>query len=167
MPTVLTSQNGHIGYRNQLDRARRMLERIETAASNLDFIEIDDVAFQDDVWSFFQACWHVKDWVRHDPLVPQATKDAIKQQAERSRVLLMCHDVCNGTKHLKLTTPRAGGARYHSTESKLEGGLVVSMDGWIDDGAGNHISAKSLARQCIAEWERILQGHGLATARMS
>jgi hypothetical protein len=49
MPTVLTSPSGYSGYRNQLDRARRMLERIEHAASDLDWGEINDVAFQDDM----------------------------------------------------------------------------------------------------------------------
>ena len=107
------------------------------------------------------------DWLRHDPEVKSPIKDAINQQVESSRVLLICHDVCNGTKHLKLTAPRAGGARYHSTESTIEGGLVVSIDGWIDDGTGKRLSAKDLARQCVAEWERILQSHGLPIARMS
>jgi hypothetical protein len=144
-----------------------MLERVENAASDLDWSEVDDVGFQDDLWSFFQACWHIKDWMRHDPLVPQPIKDAIKQQAESSPLLLMCHDICNGTKHLKLTTPRGGGARYDSTESRLVDGFVVSMDGWIDDGTGKRISAKDLARKCLAEWVRILQSHGLTIARMS
>jgi hypothetical protein len=101
-----------------------------------------------------------------DPLVPQQIKDAIKQQAEDTKALLMCHDICNGTKHLKLTTPRGGGARYHSAESTLVDGFVVTIDGWIDNGSGLQISAKHLARQCLGEWERILQSHGLAIARM-
>jgi hypothetical protein len=54
--------------------------------------------------------------------------DAIKLQAESSKLLLMYHDICNGAKHLKLTTPRGGGAR---------------------------IPGKQLARKCIAEWEQI------------
>ena len=51
----------HIGYRDQLDRARRFLDRIEQLAAN-------DVEFQDMVWAFFQNGWHIKDWVRNDPL---------------------------------------------------------------------------------------------------
>jgi len=61
-----------------------MLDRVESAGSDREWGTIDDVAFQDDMWNFFQACWHVKDWVRHDPLVPDAIKAAIKQQAETS-----------------------------------------------------------------------------------
>ena len=79
----------------------------------------------------------------------------------------MCHDICNGTKHLKLTAPKGGGAHHESTESTHESGFVVRADCWINDGAGRRISGKELARKCIAEWERILQSHGLATARRS
>jgi len=167
MPTVIQSQVGYTGYRNQLDRARRMLERVESAASNQEWGTIDDVTFQDDMWVFFQTCWHIKDWVKHDPMVDDPTKAAIKAQAESSPVLLACHDICNGTKHLKLTKPRGGGARYHSTESTLESGFVVNIDCRIDDGTGALISGKDLARRCIAEWEGILRGHGLAVERKS
>jgi hypothetical protein len=165
---VLQTKTGYTGYRDQLDRARRMLDRAESAVSDLDWgIDFNDLAFQDDMWNLFQACWHVKDWVKHDPLVPQPVKDTIKLQAESSKLLLMCHDICNGTKHLKLTAPRGGGACYESTESIHESGFVVGVDCWIDDGSGGRIQGKELARNCIAEWEQILQGHGLATARRS
>jgi hypothetical protein len=168
MPTVVTSQVGQIGYRDQLDRTRRYLERVESAASDLDWgTDFNEHVFQDDMWSLFQACWHVKDWVRHDPLVSEALKEAIRQQAESSPILLMCHDICNGTKHLKLTTPRGGGARFDSTESTHESGFLVRVDCWIDDGTGNRLSGKELARKCITEWEQILQGQGLCTARRS
>ena len=168
MPTVVTSKAGYTGYRDQLDRARRLLDRVDAWASDMDWgTEFNEHDFQDDMWSYFQACWHVKDWVRHDPLVPPAVKAAIKAQAESNPLLLMCHDICNGTKHLELTTPRGGGARYESTESIHEGGFVVRVDCWIDDGTGKLVSGKELARKCVAEWEQILQGHGLATARRS
>jgi hypothetical protein len=168
MPTVVTSQVGQTGYRDQLDRTRRYLDRVESAAADLDWAtEFNEHDFQDDMWSLFQACWHIKDWVRHDPVVPPSVKKAIKRQAERNSLLLTCHDICNGTKHLKLTTPRGGGARFESTESKHQSGILVGVDCWIDDGTGNRLSGKQLARKCIAEWEQILQGHGLATARRS
>ena len=167
MPTVVTSNTGYTGYRDQLDRVRRLLDRVNVASNSEWGTEFDEHEFQDDAWNLFQACWHVKDWVRHDPLVPQLTKDKIKKEAEANSLLLMCHDICNGTKHLKLTTPRGGGARYESTESVRESGFVVDVDCLIDDGTGALVSGKGLARECFAEWERILQSHRLETARRS
>jgi hypothetical protein len=43
----------------------------------------------------------------------------------------------------------------------------LEIDCILDDGAGNPISGKQLAHECIAEWERILASEGLATARLS
>ena len=64
MPTVVTLKAGYTGYRDQLDRAHRMLDRVETAASQQDWAtEFNDLEFQDDMWNLFQACWHIKDWV--------------------------------------------------------------------------------------------------------
>jgi len=61
----IQTRAGHIGYRDQLDRARRFLERIRRGYEGIE--DMDDVEFQDMVWSFFQHCWHVKDWLHHDP----------------------------------------------------------------------------------------------------
>ena len=46
MARHVQTRAGHIGYRDQLDRARRFLDRIEQPAAN-------DVEFQDMVWAFF------------------------------------------------------------------------------------------------------------------
>jgi len=168
MTQVIRTQAGHTGYRDQLDRTRRLLDRVQSAATDQEWgTMINDLAFQDDMWSFFQACWHIKDWVKHDPLVPDDVKTAITRQAEASPLLLMCHDICNGTKHLELTTPRGGGTHHDYTESKYESGFVVSIDCWFNDGSGVILSGKELARMCIAEWERIFESHGLAIARRS
>ena len=42
-----------------------------------------------------------------------------------------------------------------------------TMECYIDDGHGNLISGKQLARECIEEWVRILESEGLATRRRS
>jgi hypothetical protein len=52
------------------------------------------VDYQDDVWAFFQNCWHLKDWVKHDPLVPKDVKDRIVSAAEVSTVLAMPRRCC-------------------------------------------------------------------------
>ncbi len=158
---------GNAGYRHQLDRARRFLDRV-VQANDVDWSEMDDVGFQDMMWSFFQHCWHVKDWVKYDPLASSAQKAAVSRMAHRSTTLRICRDLCNGTKHLKLKEPSSGsGASHQHIELDIAPGWgVAQMDCIIDDGHGHPISGKQLARDCIAEWERILQSQGLATARL-
>ena len=156
MARHVQTRAGHIGYRDQLDRARRFLDRIEQPAAN-------DVEFQDMVWAFFQNCWHIKDWVRNDPLVDQATKDSVCAQAHASVALRVCQEMCNGTKHLGA---RPGASHDHINTTVVPGDVSV-MDCLIDNGAGTLVSGRMLAHQCVSEWEAILLSHGLSTARRS
>ena len=147
---------GHFGYRSQIDRARRFLERMEQPG-------MTEVDFQDMVWAFFQNCWHVKDWVFNDPVVDQVTKDAVSAGAHASVVLRVCQEMCNGTKHLGA---RPGASHDHIDTTIVPGGPTI-MDCLIDNGAGELVSGRMLAHQCIAEWVSILESQGLATARRS
>ena len=139
------------GYREQLDRVRRCLERIEGRHRS-------DVEFKDITWSFFQHCWHLSDWLQHDGLVSEAQKQAVKAKVYASAMLAMCRDLCNGGRQaaLKSLAPGTGAPRLPGT-----------MDCLVHDGFGNLISGKKLARDCLAEWLRILESQGLATARLT
>ena len=163
MGITVQTRAGHIGYRHQLDRVRRFLARVEGGHAS-------DVDFQDMIWSFFQHCWHLKDWVEHDPLASPTQKSAVKRAVHNSPLLLICRDMCNGTKHLKLDNPSSGtGAQHNHVDMKITPGSdhPAELDCLIDDGMGRLISGKQLARDCVAEWERILTATGLNTARMS
>ena len=149
---------GHNGYLHQLDRARRFLARTEAVSG------FADVDFQDMMWAFFQNCWHVKDWVKNDPILDQATKDSILAWAHKSIVLGVCHDMCNGTKHLG---PRPGEASHDHIDTTIVPGGETIMDCLIDNGHGKLVSGRLLAHQCIGEWVSILQSHGLSTTRRS
>jgi hypothetical protein len=159
---------GNAGYRHQLDRARRFLIRVQSEYQGLE--DIDEVEFQDMLWSFFQHCWHIKDWLHHDPLASVAQKDAAIAMAHQpGGPLMICRDLCNGTKHLRLSNPGSGtGASHQYVDMNIVPGQGrFEIDCIIDDGYGKSISGKRLAMDCISEWERILESQGLATARLS
>jgi hypothetical protein len=94
-------RTGITGYRNQLDRMRRYLGRVLDRERPPYVVD-----YQDDVWAFFQACWHLKDWMKHDPLVPAEKKQRVIAAAEASKVLAIANDMANSTKHHVL---HAGG----------------------------------------------------------
>ena len=148
---------GNTGYRHQLERARRFLGRVydliqaEWGTSN-------EVEFQDMMWAFFQNCWHVKDWIDHDPIVLRATKDAVITTAHKSSDLMVCRELCNGTKHLGKIP---GEASHSHVDSENADGFTVDMDCVIEDGSGKLISGKELPHRCLAEWERILTSQKL------
>lgn len=150
-------RTGTTGYRDQLDRTRRFLDRIlpDRPAGYV-------VDYQDDVWAFFQNCWHLKDWVKHDPLVAQDIKDRIESAVEASAVLTICHDMANGTKHLALYGPQAGAAHSHLTLS-AGGQQALAIDCIIETSTGQR-SAREVAEECVQEWVRILSAERLATA---
>jgi hypothetical protein len=160
--------SGNVGYRHQLDRARRFLDRVQADYAGLE--EINEVEFQDMMWSFFQHCWHIKDWLYHDPLASSTQKDAAIAMAHQAGgALMICRDLCNGTKHLNLRDPGSGaGAAHQYVDMNIVPGQGrFEIDCIFDDGYGNLMSGKRLAQDCIAEWERILGSQGLATDRLS
>jgi hypothetical protein len=117
------------------------------------------------MWSFFQHCWHLKDWAMHDAvLISQAQKAAVYAAAHAAgSPLRLCRGICNATKHLET---RAGEARHSHVSYTLfagpDGGGKPSVECIIDDGNGNKIPGHDLADACIAEWERILKENGLS-----
>lgn len=118
------------------------------------------IDYQDDVWSFFQNCWHLKDWVKHDPLIPEDQKRRIKLAVEASRVLAIANDMAIGTKHLEAHAPRAPAEYAHTrlsasgAVSQIEG--ILAVDGVL-------MNASVVAEECVTEWVTILAAEGLPT----
>ena len=156
---------GHIGYRDQLDRARRFLERLEQPVDDMDDEGMTDVDFEDLVWAFFQNCWHVKDWVANDRNVPRPVRNGVIAMALASVPLKVCEQLCNGTKHLgrtrKKRRSKAPIAKHDHIDTTIVPGGPITRDRMIDNGSGKLISGRLLARQCIAEWDLILLANNL------
>jgi hypothetical protein len=157
------------GYRNQLDRARRFLARVQSLDPRR------DVDYQDDVWAFFQNCWHIKDWLHHDYKVPQSIRDRVIAEAHASRILHVCRDMANGTKHRKLTNrdkrgpvPRPRAMHMWTSTTIVPGGLTT-IDCLLKFPRRKvrERSAREVAAECFDEWIRILQSQGLPTAQLS
>jgi hypothetical protein len=158
----ISTVTGTVGYLAQLERARRFLGRVMEPPESWD--EWNEVTFQDDMWAFFQNCWHVKDWLKKDPVVDEQLKAKVIDAAHRSPKLKICRELCNGTKHFKLD--KQGAAATHSrTTIRIEPGAWAEIDCMFDDGQDNELHGKQLAQECIAEWESILLAHKLPIRR--
>jgi hypothetical protein len=148
------------GYRDQLDRARRLLERLESSGPKA------DIAFQDDVWAFFQNCWNLADWIQNELRFSDTIKAEIRAAVEKAHCLKLCYDIANGTKHYKLTSPKLG-ARHLRTTIEIVPGEETLMDCVIELPDGTNLSAKKLARECMTQWEQILKQHHLPIERIN
>jgi len=60
-----------MSYLEQFRRVKRFLKRIGNQ-------DRDATKYDDDLWGFFQNCWHLKDWIKNDPQIPQSVKDGIE-----------------------------------------------------------------------------------------
>ena len=140
-------------YMDQLDRVRRMLDRINRQ-------DRSPIEYGDDISSFFQNCWHLKDWVKNDPSVPSGVGKSIEKLVAASKPLMICADLANATKHLKLKNPRAG-AKHSHWNIAVTPGESSKVQYLIDTGSAIRQDGLDLARKCLLEWERILAAQGL------
>jgi hypothetical protein len=143
------------GYRHQLTRTRRYLHRLTALHDN-------EMYYQDDILSFFQNCWHVKDWLRNDPSIPQDVKDKVESAALADPMLKVCYDLATAAKHLVVRKAKANATHLHY-DIVMEDGKSVKIDTLIDSGEIAPREALYVAADCFSAWERILRAEGLST----
>jgi hypothetical protein len=145
-------------YRQQLDRVRRFLNRLENRHRS-------DVDYQDDMWAFFQNCWHLKDWVKHCEILPDDKKTAIKELVHRNTTILICRDLANGTKHL--LDDKNLKAQHKVTNVTITPGEGTVVDCVIVMRNGTRRSGYELAHECVKAWEAIFTRVGVSYRRLS
>lgn len=73
----------------------------------------------DDAMAFFMFCYHVNDYLKSDPALTKHPKNNIETYVNNTTKLSICRDICNCTKHLKLTKlktadqPKFGNLEFH------------------------------------------------------
>ena len=82
-------------FLEQFERVKRYLKRIENQ-------DRDSTEYDDDLWSFFLNCYHLKDWIRNDPEVEEEIRGGVEEFVSGNEELRICADLANRSKHLKL-----------------------------------------------------------------
>jgi len=90
-------------FMEQFERTKRSLKKIENQ-------DRDSTDYDDDLWHFFQDCYHLKDWIKNDLSVPEVIKGTKGKKVEnyinKNKELQICADLANRSKHLELTDSR-------------------------------------------------------------
>ena len=135
------------GYLEHFKRVERYLARIEQ--DNRDSIDYDD-----DLWSFFRHCGHLKDWIKNDPAVPVTLRKLIEGIVERSINLRLCADPANRSKHLELKKHRRKGADTIQRNATVYTGTpgLSRSEHIIETDDGNRWIAQEIARKAVDEW---------------
>ncbi len=124
--------------------------------------------YVDEIYAFFQSCYHLKDWLRNDDSLTSAVQGAVEGYINQQRSLKLCADICNSSKHLQLNRPRSnenpafGRKDYSLTLTANVDEAEISLKLWINTDSGAE-DAFSLATECVQEWDAFLKTHSLAT----
>jgi hypothetical protein len=98
----------------QLIRTQRYLRKLRYAYQGIQdstpLFNPEDV--RDDVLSLFMHCYHVKDWIKTSPELSESVKMSVEDYVNENEALKICKDLCNGSKHFKLSRGyRSGSAQ--------------------------------------------------------
>ena len=140
----------------------RALKRVENSST-------DENAELDDIYSFFQNAWHLKDWLDKDKSILQVTRDAVVHDAENSDTLKFCADLANGSKHLKLarsvrkgaTLLRAGLSVTDSATGKVISEIPRMYIVGSKHGSPRPSDVVGFAQKVVQDWTALLMKHGL------
>ena len=140
-------------YVEQFNRAKRHYGRLEEINSGQIHIR-DSESYRDDFLSFFQNCFHLKDWIKNDDAIILSNKDQlVEDYINGDESLRLCADICNGTKHMKQTRNIRTGKQPQITKAdySLHVGTVPTTLAvkYTIDSASGPIDAFELATRCI------------------
>ncbi len=85
-------------YLDQFERVKRYFSRFKQINDGQEHSQSSQ-NYDDDIYAFFQNCYHLKDWIKNDPACSSWSdvEDFINQNPDLS----ICADLCNALKHLK------------------------------------------------------------------
>jgi hypothetical protein len=92
-PVFVPNRFEQEGWRGQLARVERWHARA------LEALRTGDPHADDYLYAFFQAAFHLKDWLANSGTVDRTTLNGL---IKGSRPLGLCRDVCHGSKHFAI-----------------------------------------------------------------
>lgn len=152
----------------QFERVKRYLKRIENQ-------DRDSTEYDDDLWSFFQNCHHLKDWIINDTDIPDEVKGIetkvggnIEKFVSNNEELRICADLANRSKHLELTRNSREDAKVTNRNTRIYVPLVGSdstgtstCEHIITLRDGSKRIALDVARKAVKAWESFLSENNL------
>jgi hypothetical protein len=148
-------------WRDQWDRVQRWYERFRSTAEGRPH-DMESLNYEDEMYAFFESCFHLKDWLKNDPAHPLSHPQDAEDLVNGSEPLRWCADVANGSKHLVASRrpridPTTGlGRRLYSIDLGNETPTTISAR-YLIIGAGQPRDAIELAGACIAAWDQFLR----------
>lgn len=152
--------NNSSKYFEQFNRVKRWYENIALTDQGRPHDRPSDF-YQDEFYVFFQNCYHLKDWIRNDQSVGAAA-DKVEKFINNNEEMRLCADICNGSKHLYLSSSRSGqDPQFGQRKFHVRIGgppTTISAKYSIDTLVGP-VDAFELATKCLEAWENFIRSN--------
>jgi len=138
------------GWEAQLARCHRWKIRLMNTKEPVDVLDY--------LFTLFQNCHHIKDWL----LKNQFSKNDVKAFIESHEELRVCRDVCNMTKHFSLDHR---GAQEYEPSILREYEPIKHLATFESDSrliivtAGKNLDARLTAYRCVDLWQDFLSSN--------
>ena len=130
--------------------------------SRLEYDNYGSINYDDNLYSFFQNCWHLKDWIKNDDKIDKAVRDNIENIVKNYPNIMISCDIANASKHLKLSTSRVGAdVTSRSVTVTLDDVSKSTCAHKISLDDGSEVIAQEVAKQAVEEWKEILERNGI------
>lgn len=145
------------GYCEQIERVDRLLAIVN---STNPYPRMGDVEFDDLLQFAIQSMWHVKDWILNDASLSEQVRKSVNVDIHARRCLLICADLANGIKHMRLRNSKAGFRFVGQTGMYLDGNQGICMRYYeihSDDHADPYhlMEIRDLLVECRKAWADI------------
>ena len=144
-----------MSYEDQFNRVKRFLLKIDPPSKN----HGNAIEYEDNLWSFFQNAWHLKDWIKNDDSIEPIDIETI---VTNYSCLMICSDLANRTKHLKLRHHIRVDAKFSGNDVTIsinETGHTAFLNYRIIDMHGKEYNAIDLAKEILNAWSEIIDLH--------
>jgi len=145
-------------YIEQYERVKRWYQRLKNITDGREH-NLPSEYYQDEVLAFFINCYHLKDWIINDNSAEISSK-SVEDFVNQSEFLRVCGDVCNGSKHLNITSPKSdkntkvGGRNFFLTLGKV---IPIFRAKYKIISGNKEYDAFSLATKCLEDWEKFIK----------
>lgn len=146
------------GWNEQWTRVNRYYDRFKQMNDGVEGHGKSSDYYFDDMLSFFQNCFHLRDWLIADNFISAKTTKTPKQYVNDTECLAICADLANAVKHMRLTHGMKSGAEPKRANRSLAvtgSSSVVMLKANIEH-KGVILDAFKLATDCMEAWKAYL-----------
>ena len=153
-------------YQEQIARTKRYYNKLKRISDGSQDVLISKET-EDNIYAFFQNCYHIKDYLKNDSAYRKHTNQQIENYINSTFELSLCADICNGLKHLSLRTTRSGSAPKiggkkitltvnqpvtgDATETTITSKLEIKIQH-----AGDEYDAFDIATKAVEKWDNFI-----------